>query len=268
MPTSPPSLGHFEPQLDTPLGHPPVPGSRETRPGPSPPPTAVDQTHGQGMGIPWVAIPQCTVPQREHIPWGIKGTGPPPRGQPVAVLLTKRRGPGCPQAPLSLHFCLSGRASSLRLFQPISLLSTPTLLNCFISITKEKYSGGGVKYLGVYYHIHINMLILSFLKQKLDVIILQTTLYSTCVTGSRTLDTNRAMLVYHNMYAETFLLSYYPCNVRRLLIKAFKFAHHDRISASLPLSHICAQGDCVWVPEQGFQCQVRSLPAARLEGNF
>lgn len=59
-------------------------------------------------------------------------------------------------------------------------------------------------YLGVYYHIHMTMLILSFLKEKknLDVIISQTTLYSTCVTGPRTLDTNRAMLVYHNMYAE------------------------------------------------------------------
>lgn len=45
------------------------------------------------------------------------------------------------------------------------------------------------------------------------------------------------MLVYHNMYAETFLLSYYPCNVRRLLIKAFKFTHRGRISAFLSFSH-------------------------------
>lgn len=57
--------------------------------------------------------------------------------------------------------------------------------------------GGGAEYLGVYYPIHIDMLILSFLQKEntLDVIILQTTLYSTCVMGPRTLDTNRAMLV-------------------------------------------------------------------------
>lgn len=40
------------------------------------------------------------------------------------------------------------------------------LLNRVISITKEKLSGGGAKYLGVYYHIPINMLILSFLKKR------------------------------------------------------------------------------------------------------
>ena len=92
--------------------------------------------------------------------------------------------------------------------------------------------------------MHINMLILSFLKKKtLNVIILQTTLYSTCVTGPRTLDTNRAMLVYHNMYAEIFLLSYYPCNVRRLLIKAFKFTHRGWNSAFLSSSQARAQSD-------------------------
>lgn len=122
-----------------------------------------------------------------------------------------------------------------------------------------------MKHLGVYYHIHINMLILSFLKKKkaLDVIILQTTLYSTCVTGPRTLDTNRAVLVYHNMYAETFLLSYYPCNVRRLLIKAFEFTHQGRVAACLPLSLACFQGDSEWVASQGLRSQPGGLPAAQ-----
>ncbi|CAI9153483.1 unnamed protein product [Rangifer tarandus platyrhynchus] len=56
MPTS--SLLHVHPGLlEPPLAanrvseHPPVPGSRETRPGPSLPPAAGGQTRGQGMGI-------------------------------------------------------------------------------------------------------------------------------------------------------------------------------------------------------------------------
>ena len=57
VPTSSPlhvHLGLLEPQLaaNRASKHPPVPGSRETRPGPSLPPSAVDQTRGQGMGIP------------------------------------------------------------------------------------------------------------------------------------------------------------------------------------------------------------------------
>lgn len=47
-------LGLLEPQLtaNQVLEHPPGPGSREARPDPRLPPTAVDQTHGQGMGTP------------------------------------------------------------------------------------------------------------------------------------------------------------------------------------------------------------------------
>lgn len=161
-------------------------------------------------------------------------------------------------------------------FSPVSLLlSTPHAAEPFHFNHKGKTQWGWGEYLGVYYHIHINMLILSFLKKTtLDVITLQTTLYSTCVTGPRTLDTNRAMLVYHNMYAETFLLSYYPCNVRRLLIKAFKFTHGGRISAFLPLSQPVLRAiqneSHAWVSgEMPTACQVgrnwkrssKSLPA-------
>lgn len=47
-------LGLLEPQLtaNEVLEHPPGPGSREARPDPRLPPTAVGQTHGQGMGTP------------------------------------------------------------------------------------------------------------------------------------------------------------------------------------------------------------------------
>lgn len=109
----------------------------------------------------------CTS-EREQ-PRGIKGTGPSVRraaGYSTAHKKTRAR---LPSTPLRLHFCLSGRASSL--IQPSSapvslLLSTPMLLNRVILITKETLSGGGGKYLGVYYHTHINMLILSFLKKE------------------------------------------------------------------------------------------------------
>lgn len=53
----------------------------------------------------------------------------------------------------------------------------------FMSITKKKKSGGGGGLLGAYYHIHINMLILSLLKTILNVIFWQTVLSSTCVLG-------------------------------------------------------------------------------------
>lgn len=93
------------------------------------------------------------------------------------------------------------------------------------------------------------MLILSFLKTTLNVIIWQTVLYSTCVSGARTLDTNRAMLVY-NLYAESFLLSHYPRNVRRLLIKAFKLMHQAWLLASvMGLSESCG-------PHQRLSCGV------------
>lgn len=54
----------------------------------------------------------------------------------------------------------------------------------FMSITKKKNKVGvGRELLGAYYHMHINMLILSLLKTILNVIIWQTVLYSTCVSG-------------------------------------------------------------------------------------
>lgn len=59
-------------------------------------------------------------------------------------------------------------------------------------------------------------------------------------------------------------MSYYPRNVRRLLIKAFKFTHQGRMSASLPslpLPQACAQADSERVPSQGLWGQIRSLPA-------
>lgn len=110
----------------------------------------------------------CTS-EREQ-PRGIESTRP--SVQKTAGYSTAHKDKGqaaLDTTPLSLHFCLSRRASSLiqSFAAPVSLLlSTPTLLNRFISITKEKLSGGGGKYLGVCYHIHINMLILSFLKKK------------------------------------------------------------------------------------------------------
>lgn len=103
------------------------------------------------------------------------------------------------------------------------------------------------------------MLILSFLKTALNVIIWQTVLYSTCVSGARTLDTNRAMLVY-NLYAESFLLSHYPHNVRRLLIKAFKLMHQVWLLASVTgLSESCG-------PHQRLRCGIgrNSNPLSRI----
>lgn len=145
MPTSSPlhvRLGLLEPQLaaNQVSEHPPVPGSRETRPGRSLPlrwtrPVA-------GGGHPRVAIPQCTVPQRERAPWGVKGAGPSVQRRTAGSNCSQKdTGQAALGAPISLHFCLSGRASSLipSFFSPVSLLlSTPTLLNHFISITKEK----------------------------------------------------------------------------------------------------------------------------------
>lgn len=169
--------------------------------------------------------------------------------------LTRRQGPRCPWAPLRLHFGLWGRASSpICSFSALSPSLHPHAAEPvhFNHKGKIKWGWGEIPRSLL---SHINMLILSFLKKKkpLDVIILQTTLYSTCVMGPRTLDTNRAMLVYHNMYAETFLLSYYPCNVRRLLIKAFKFTHQGQSSASLPPSQARALGNSERVPSQGLQ---------------
>lgn len=108
----------------------------------------------------------CTS-EREQ-PRGIGAPGPPPgpAGGSTAHRKTRARLPWAP----SVLTRFSGRASSLipSLSAPVSLLpSTPSLLNHFISIIKENYRGGGRgKSLGVYYHIHMTMLILSFLKEK------------------------------------------------------------------------------------------------------
>lgn len=138
-------LGLLEPQLaaNQVLEHPPGPGSRKARPGPSLPPTAVDQTHGQGMGTP-VAIPQCTVPQRDSSRGASRHQAliPGTAGYSTAHRQTRAR---LPLAP-SVFTHLSGRASSLipSFSAPVSLLlPTPTLLNHVISILKEKCSGGG-----------------------------------------------------------------------------------------------------------------------------
>lgn len=103
------SLGLLRPQLAASWvsEHPSAPGSGETRPGPSLPPAAAGRPR-QGMGIHSPGSnPTCTVPQRERALQGHEGTGPPSRRQPVAALLTERQGPGCPRAPLRLHFSLS-----------------------------------------------------------------------------------------------------------------------------------------------------------------
>nr|KAF6324915.1 hypothetical protein mMyoMyo1_008365 [Myotis myotis] len=153
---------------------------------------------------PRVAIPQCTVPQREssHGASRHRALRPGTAGYSTAHKKTRAR---LPLAP-SVFTHLSGRASSLiqSFSAPVSLLlSTPTLLNHVISILKEKCSGGGGMPGSLLSHTYEYVNTFFLKKEKnLDVIILQTTLYSTCVTGPRTLDTNRAMLVYHNMYAE------------------------------------------------------------------
>lgn len=86
--------------------HPPAPGSREARPGPSPPPTAGSGPWA-GDGHPRVAIPQCTVPQRERI-LGHQGCRASVRRRtPVTTLLPKRQGPGCPRGILSFFTFVS-----------------------------------------------------------------------------------------------------------------------------------------------------------------
>lgn len=96
-------LGLLEPQLaaNRVLEHPPGPGLRKARPGPILPPTAVDQTHGQGMGTPGSNPTMHCTSEREQ-PRGIKAPGPPSRDSRLQYCSQKDKGQAA-LGTLSLH---------------------------------------------------------------------------------------------------------------------------------------------------------------------
>lgn len=110
-------------------------GSRNTlqrlqrdQPSPSLPAAAAGQTRGQGWAAPG-SNPRCTVPQRESVPWGLKGTGPSVRGgQPVPILLAhKKSGAALPAGapPSSLWSPGKSQQSDLLFFRPLSFSPPP-----------------------------------------------------------------------------------------------------------------------------------------------
>lgn len=145
MPTSYPvhvHLGLLEPQLaaNRVSKHPPVPGSRETRPGPSFLLPRWTRPVARGWAPPG-SNPTMHCTSERALPTGQHGRRPPCQEagrSPHCSQKTRARLPsGHPQSSL-LSLRKSQQSDSV-FFSPVSLLlSTPTLLNRFILITKEK----------------------------------------------------------------------------------------------------------------------------------